>query len=427
MMELRKVCNHPMLCYDAMNPLRTGLVDTSIVRMCGKMYILDRLLVKLFLTGHRVLLFSTMTSLLDLLEVYLKWRKVSTDKYYSGNPDQSTTLMAYRRIDGSTPLEERESAIQDFNRPNTNIFMFLLSIRAAGRGLNLQSADTVIIYDPDANPKNEEQAIARAHRIGQTKEVRVIHFENVVDSEATWDMKHEHCLYSDSIESLLRNTIQKQKIEMASEVIDAGMFDTKTTNDQRKEALNDLLNDETRLSVANNEVPSHEELNAMIARSDSELKIFNKMDVELQWPGELQGEPEVPEFLRYNEQQLSQAGVQFRSTQRSIIDIADRDTRKRNHTASSSTVQYEEDEDEEEFILDNEEQWEDQDEEYRPYVHLNASHDKYGDEPSPSRYGSSIQQGNFKLVFDKKNNNNSYSATGDAKKTPKKVKFKMSR
>jgi len=58
----------------------------------------------------------------------------------------------------------------------------LLSIRAAGRGLNLQTADTVVVYDPDPNPKNEEQAIARAHRIGQTKEVRVIHFEAVADA-----------------------------------------------------------------------------------------------------------------------------------------------------------------------------------------------------------------------------------------------------
>ena len=76
----------------------------------------------------------------------------------------------------------RESAIKRFNGPNSAVFIFLLSIRAAGRGLNLQTADTVVVYDPDPNPKNEEQAIARAHRIGQTKEVRVIHFEAVADA-----------------------------------------------------------------------------------------------------------------------------------------------------------------------------------------------------------------------------------------------------
>lgn len=114
-----------------------------------------------FPPGHRVLLFSTMTRLLDLLEVYLRWRTL---------PDGRQ--MGYRRIDGHTPLESREMAIRDFNQPDSDAFVFLLSIRAAGRGLNLQSADTVIIYDPDANPKNEEQAIARSHRIGQKKEVR---------------------------------------------------------------------------------------------------------------------------------------------------------------------------------------------------------------------------------------------------------------
>ena len=76
----------------------------------------------------------------------------------------------------------RESAIQNFNAPGSDCFIFLLSIRAAGRGLNLQSADTVVIYDPDPNPKNEEQAIARSHRIGQTRQVRVVHLEAVADA-----------------------------------------------------------------------------------------------------------------------------------------------------------------------------------------------------------------------------------------------------
>ena len=86
----------------------------------------------------------------------------------------------------------RETAIKRFNAPNSDVFIFLLSIRAAGRGLNLQTADTVVVYDPDPNPKNEEQAIARAHRIGQTKEVRVIHFEAVADApdDSMYDVPH---------------------------------------------------------------------------------------------------------------------------------------------------------------------------------------------------------------------------------------------
>lgn len=169
-MELRKVCNHPYLNYP---PRFHGQGDMS-VRTCGKLWILDRILVKLHKTGHRVLLFSTMTRLLDILEDYLQWRR-----------------LIYRRIDGMTTLEARESAIVEFNRPNSDCFIFLLSIRAAGRGLNLQTADTVIVYDPDPNPKNEEQAVARAHRIGQKREVRVIYMEAVVESTPSYEKEDE--------------------------------------------------------------------------------------------------------------------------------------------------------------------------------------------------------------------------------------------
>jgi len=169
-MELRKVCNHPYLNYP---PRFHGQGEMS-VRTCGKLWILDRILVKLHKTGHRVLLFSTMTRLLDILEDYLQWRR-----------------LVYRRIDGMTTLEARESAIVEFNRPNSDCFIFLLSIRAAGRGLNLQTADTVIVYDPDPNPKNEEQAVARAHRIGQKREVRVIYMEAVVESTPSYEKEDE--------------------------------------------------------------------------------------------------------------------------------------------------------------------------------------------------------------------------------------------
>jgi SWI/SNF-related matrix-associated actin-dependent regulator of chromatin subfamily A protein 2/4 len=169
-MELRKVCNHPYLNY----PPRYHIQGDMSVRTCGKLWILDRILVKLHKTGHRVLLFSTMTRLLDILEDYLQWRR-----------------LIYRRIDGMTTLEARESAIVEFNRPGSDCFIFLLSIRAAGRGLNLQTADTVIVYDPDPNPKNEEQAVARAHRIGQKREVRVIYMEAVVESTPSYEKEDE--------------------------------------------------------------------------------------------------------------------------------------------------------------------------------------------------------------------------------------------
>ncbi|KAF3636323.1 hypothetical protein FXO38_24245 [Capsicum annuum] len=109
----------------------------------------------------------------------------------------------------------------------------VLSIRAAGRGLNLQTADTVIIYDLDPNPKNEEQAVARAHRIGQKREVKVIYMEAVVDKIASHQKEDEYRVgvvdsdddlagkdrYIGSIESLIQNNSQQYKIGWADEVI----------------------------------------------------------------------------------------------------------------------------------------------------------------------------------------------------------------
>jgi hypothetical protein len=193
------------------------------------------------------------------------------------------TLLCYYALLPSCPLHgaliqlsSLQSLLQFWQLPSSSglfpllatadIFIYLLSIRAAGRGLNLQSADTVVIYDPDANPKNEEQAIARSHRIGQNKEVRVIHLEAVADPVVQIQGSHTAAaaaaggggagpsgadgqggsssgstLYADSIESLLRNVIQKNKIEMAHEVIDAGRFDQKTTMDERRQTLELLL------------------------------------------------------------------------------------------------------------------------------------------------------------------------------------------
>ena len=198
--ELRKLANHPYLSYPAAGPADgSERTAADLVATCGKFAALDRILVKLRAAGHRVLLFSTMTRLLDLLEAYLATRLVPPPpegwpKAIPGAPPPPTydraapATMGWLRIDGNTTLEDREARIKAFNAPGSPAFVFLLSIRAAGRGLNLQTADTVIIYDPDPNPKNEEQAIARAHRIGQTKAVRVIHFEAVagggVDTEA---------------------------------------------------------------------------------------------------------------------------------------------------------------------------------------------------------------------------------------------------
>ena len=120
------------------------------------MILLDKLLHKLKKRGSRVLIFSQMTRMLDILEDYMLLRKYK-----------------YCRIDGSTSSIDREQSIDAFNAPDSEIFTFLLSTRAGGLGINLATADTVVLYDSDWNPQVDLQAQDRAHRIGQKKPVNV--------------------------------------------------------------------------------------------------------------------------------------------------------------------------------------------------------------------------------------------------------------
>ncbi|KAL8119055.1 hypothetical protein AgCh_016530 [Apium graveolens] len=312
-MELRKTCNHPLLNY----PYYNDLSKDFLVRSCGKLFVLDRILIKLQRTGHRVLLFSTMTKLLDILEEYLQWRR-----------------LVYRRIDGTTSLEDRESAIVDFNSPETDCFIFLLSIRAAGRGLNLQTADTVVIYDPDPNPKNEEQAVARAHRIGQQREVKVIYLEAVVDKISSYQKEDEYRRggmvdseddlagkdrYIGSIEGLIRNNIQQYKIDMADEVINAGRFDQRTTHEERRLTLESMLHDEERYQETVHDVPSLQEVNRMIARSEEEVEIFDQMDEEFDWEEEMTRYDQVPKWLHASSKEVNDTIATKSSKKKSLF------------------------------------------------------------------------------------------------------------
>lgn len=135
-MQLRKVCNHPYL----FTPEGYHINDT-IIRSSGKFALLDQMLPKLKLAGHRVLMFTQMTAVMTILEDYFALRG-----YLS------------LRLDGSTPAEEREKRMYKFNAPDSPYFIFLLSTRAGGLGLNLTSADTVIIFDSDWNPMQDLQA-----------------------------------------------------------------------------------------------------------------------------------------------------------------------------------------------------------------------------------------------------------------------------
>ncbi|XP_059121917.1 chromodomain-helicase-DNA-binding protein 1-like isoform X1 [Peromyscus eremicus] len=151
--QLRKCVDHPYL-FDGVEP-EPFEVGEHLIEASGKLHLLDRLLAFLYSGGHRVLLFSQMTQMLDILQDYMDYRGYS-----------------YERVDGSVRGEERHLAIKNFGKQP--IFVFLLSTRAGGVGMNLTAADTVIFVDSDFNPQNDLQAAARAHRIGQNKSVKVI-------------------------------------------------------------------------------------------------------------------------------------------------------------------------------------------------------------------------------------------------------------
>ena len=184
-MELRKVCNHPFLCdgleadygekkrkalkisheKNALTAAEKGVAPPPtpapptplelLTGSSGKMTLIAKLLPKLKSQGKKVLIFSQFTIVLDLLEDYL--HEMSYE---------------FERLDGSTSQAERQAGIDRFNTDGKG-FVYLLSTRAGGMGITLTAADTAVIYDSDWNPQNDLQAMARCHRIGQTKEVKV--------------------------------------------------------------------------------------------------------------------------------------------------------------------------------------------------------------------------------------------------------------
>uniref|UniRef100_A0A3B4FWA8 Chromodomain helicase DNA binding protein 2 n=1 Tax=Pundamilia nyererei TaxID=303518 RepID=A0A3B4FWA8_9CICH len=157
-MELKKCCNHSFLIKQP----EDGDAETqqehlqALVRGSGKLVLLDKLLTRLRERGNRVLIFSQMVRMLDILAEYLSKKRYP-----------------FQRLDGSIKGEIRKQALDHFNAEGSEDFCFLLSTRAGGLGINLASADTVVIFDSDWNPQNDLQAQARAHRIGQKKQVNI--------------------------------------------------------------------------------------------------------------------------------------------------------------------------------------------------------------------------------------------------------------
>lgn len=203
-MQLRKCCNHPYL-FEGAEP--EGMDDEQhLIDNAGKMVILDKLLWRMKRAGSRVLIFSQMGRMLDILSDYCAFRDYE-----------------YSRIDGSTSHEERIAAIDEFNTPGSQKFIFLLTTRAGGLGINLTTADVVVLYDSDWNPQADLQAMDRAHRIGQTKQVYVFRFV------ATHTVE----------ERVLERATQKLRLDQL--VIQQGRHQEKQKAQQNKEDLVDAI------------------------------------------------------------------------------------------------------------------------------------------------------------------------------------------
>lgn len=245
-MQLRKICNHPYVFEEVenvINPVRES--SDMLWRTAGKFELLDRILPKFKKSGHRVLMFFQMTQVMDIMEDYLRLKELK-----------------YLRLDGSTKADDRTGMLKVFNDPQSEYFCFLLSTRAGGLGLNLQTADTVIIFDTDWNPHQDLQAQDRAHRIGQKNEVRILRL-----------------ITSDTVEEVILERAL-QKLDIDGKVIQAGKFDNKSTAEEQEAFLKKLLENEGSRDDEENEELDDDELNDILARSEAEKELFAKMDLE---------------------------------------------------------------------------------------------------------------------------------------------------
>lgn len=264
LMQLRKVCNHPFIFpeYYLEDPI-------SIIRTSGKFHLLNRILPKLKLFNHRVLVYSQMTELLDILE------QLCELKGYT-----------YRRMDGSTKAELRTQFLEEFNAEGSDIFIFLLSTRAGGQGINLQTADTVILFDSDWNPMMDEQAKARVHRIGQVRDVLIIRL-------------------------VTPNTVEERivaaadaRLRMDDLAIQSGLFNLRSNQRETKQLLEYKLSREFEEKMAEMRMEAHtdKQMNKLIARAPEELLAFSALDAEEASnvenpPLTLMSVTEVPEYL----------------------------------------------------------------------------------------------------------------------------------
>ncbi|KDO20307.1 hypothetical protein SPRG_14442 [Saprolegnia parasitica CBS 223.65] len=257
-LQLRKCCNHPFLIKGVeereleslgVSPDPADIMNMTI-QASGKLVLVSKLLPKLRAEGHKVLIFSQFIRQLDLLERYCEQEH-----------------MPCERLDGSTSGSARQAAIDRFSKKNSKSFVFLLSTKAGGVGINLIAADTVIIFDSDWNPQNDLQAQSRCHRIGQKKSVKIYRlvtrntYESQMFDRASRKLGLEHAVLGTGSFSEA-HAIERPSAEVLVELLKKGAYGLLDDDDDASKSfverdIETILKENTR--VVTNEVAKDED------------------------------------------------------------------------------------------------------------------------------------------------------------------------
>ncbi|KAF9892559.1 hypothetical protein FE257_001668 [Aspergillus nanangensis] len=338
MMELKKASNHPFMFPSAEARILEGSVRREdvlrgLITSSGKMMLLDQLLAKLRRDGHRVLIFSQMVKMLDLLGEYMGYRGYS-----------------YQRLDGTIPAAARRLAIEHFNAPGSSDFAFILSTRAGGLGINLMTADTVVLFDSDWNPQADLQAMARAHRIGQTRPVSVYRLvsKETVEEEVIERARNKLLLEFITIQ---RGVTDKEAFEIQNKMARSGisLSEPNSTDDisrilkRRGQKMFEQTGNQEKLEqldidsvLANAELHQTEQAEEIQADGGEEfLKAFEYVDIkvdDLTWddiiPKEQLEEIKAEEKKKADERYLAEVIEQNRPRKRLLPGDEGKETRE---------------------------------------------------------------------------------------------------
>ncbi|CAF4558922.1 unnamed protein product [Rotaria sp. Silwood1] len=244
---LLRACTHPYLLDAPRDENGEIIVDEDLITNSGKFILLDKMLARLGQTNHKVLIFSTLVIFLDLLEAMCEHRNYG-----------------YTRLDGNTSFEERIDAISTFNK-EPDVFIFLISTRAGGLGLNLMAADTVILFNSDWNPMIDIQAQDRAHRIGQTKPVVVYRFivRNTIDERV-----YKRACSKQIMEKLIVHDELKQGFDAYEKVLSFDPQGEQAKSINLAELVEGITKIEQRTVITENDLISDEHIDRLLDRSD---------------------------------------------------------------------------------------------------------------------------------------------------------------